>query len=159
VSASVHFSSKSQEWETPQDLFDQFNSKFNFEVDVCATVENAKCSSFFSIDDDGLSKSWAPQICWCNPPYGRSIKHWIEKSQKEAELGATVVCLIPARPDTSYWHDFIFPFAEIHFIRGRLKFGHAKHGAPFPSAVVVFRPGGIDPLTRWDKVRRSMGVS
>ena len=75
-----------------------------------------------------------------NPPYGREIKKWIEKAYKESTKGAIVVCLIPARTDTKYWHEYIFPYAsEIRFIKGRLKFGNSANSAPFPSALVIFK--------------------
>lgn len=74
-----------------------------------------------------------------NPPYGREIKLWIQKAYEESLNGAVVVCLIPARTDTTYWHNFIFGKAsEIRFIKGRLKFGDGKNSAPFPSAVIVY---------------------
>lgn len=77
-----------------------------------------------------------------NPPYGSGIGKWLEKAAVEARRsGATVVCLIPARTDTSWWHDYIAPYAwEIRFLRGRLRFSDHKWNAPFPSAIVVFRP-------------------
>ncbi|MGG4783988.1 phage N-6-adenine-methyltransferase, partial [Morganella morganii] len=123
----VHYSSKSNEWATPQNLFDELNDEFNFTLDPCATDENAKCSKYFTIEDDGLSKDWSNEVVFMNPPYGREIKKWIEKAYKECLNGATVVCLIPARTDTTYWHDFIFDKAnDIRFLRGRLKFGNSK---------------------------------
>ena len=73
-----------------------------------------------------------------NPPYGRGIKHWIEKAYSESLNGALVVCLIPSRTDTRYWHDYIFPYAEIRFMKGRVKFGDSKNSAPFPSSIVIF---------------------
>lgn len=73
-----------------------------------------------------------------NPPYGRTIKQWMQKAYESSLKGATVVCLVPARTDTAWWHDFAMK-GEIEFIRGRLKFGGHKNSAPFPSAVVVFR--------------------
>lgn len=136
---SVHFSSKSNEWTTPQYLFDEFNEEFNFTLDPCATDENAKCSKYFTIEDDGLSKDWSNDVVFMNPPYGREIKHWIKKAYEESLKGATVVCLIPARTDTTYWHDFIFDKADdIRFLKGRLKFGNGKNSAPFPSAIVIY---------------------
>lgn len=123
----VHYSSKSNEWATPQNLFDELNDEFNFTLDPCATDENAKCSKYFTIEDDGLSKDWSNEVVFMNPPYGREIKKWIKKAYEESLNGATVVCLIPARTDTTYWHDFIFDKAyDIRFIRGRLKFGNSK---------------------------------
>ncbi|MCH4356070.1 phage N-6-adenine-methyltransferase [Staphylococcus haemolyticus] len=137
---SVHFSSKSNEWTTPQYLFDELNEEFNFTLDPCATDENAKCSKYFTIEDDGLSKDWSNDVVFMNPPYGREIKKWIKKAYEESLNGATVVCLIPARTDTMYWHDFIFDKADdIRFLKGRLKFGNGKNSAPFPSAIVVYK--------------------
>lgn len=136
----VHYSSKSNEWATPQKLFDELNEEFNFTLDPCATDENAKCNKHFTIEDDGLSKDWSKDVVFMNPPYGREIKKWIKKAYEESLNGATVVCLVPARTDTTYWHDFIFDKADdIRFLRGRLKFGNSKNSAPFPSAIVLYR--------------------
>jgi phage N-6-adenine-methyltransferase len=133
---SVHFSSKSNEWSTPQDFYDQLNQEFSFTLDPCATDENAKCAKYYTQKDDGLSQSWDNEIVFCNPPYGREIKHWVKKAS-EAK-GGIVVLLIPARTDTSYFHDYVYGKAEIRFIRGRLKFGDSKQSAPFPSMLVIF---------------------
>jgi site-specific DNA-methyltransferase (adenine-specific) len=133
---SVHFSSASDNWSTPQDFFDELNAEFNFTLDVCADSVNAKCQRYFTKDMDGLTQDWTG-VVWCNPPYGRTIAKWIEKGYKSSLLGNTVVMLIPARTDTAYWHDFVMK-GEVRFIRGRLKFGGHKNSAPFPSAVVVF---------------------
>ncbi|MBM0777150.1 DNA N-6-adenine-methyltransferase [Staphylococcus epidermidis] len=135
----VHYSSKSNEWATPQKLFDELNEEFNFTLDPCATDENAKCNKHFTIEDDGLSKDWSKDVVFMNPHYGREIKKWIKKAYEESLNGATVVCLIPARTDTTYWHDFIFDKADdIRFLRGRLKFGNSKNSAPFPSVIVIY---------------------
>ena len=139
---SVHFSSETNEWSTPQDLFDRLNDKWHFELDVCATPGNAKCARYFTAAEDGLSQPWAPYMCWMNPPYGRAIKHWVKKAYEEGLKGATVVCLIPSRTDTAYWHDYVMKATEIRFIRGRLKFGGSKDSAPFPSAIVIFDGSG-----------------
>ena len=140
------FSSSTDMWATPQYFFDKLNSKFRFETDVCATNENAKCSNFFTPEMDGLSMDWTG-VCWMNPPYGRGIGAWIEKAYKSArENGATVVCLIPARTDTKWWHNYCMK-GEITYIKGRLKFSDARDSAPFPSAVVVFRPSVADALS------------
>ncbi|BBD90337.1 phage DNA N-6-adenine-methyltransferase-like protein [Staphylococcus caprae] len=121
---SVHFSSKSNEWYTPQYLFDELNEKYQFTLDPCASHENAKCDKYFTIEDDGLTKDWSKDIVFMNPPYGRNIKRWIKKAYEESVKGATVVCLIPARTDTTYWHDYIFNNAyNIKFLKGRIKFG------------------------------------
>lgn len=133
---NVHFSSKSNEWSTPQDTFDALNREFSFTLDPCATKENAKCKKFFTAEDDGLAQSWDGEIVFCNPPYGREIRNWVEKAHNTKGL---VVLLIPARTDTSYFHDYIYGKAEIRFIRGRLKFGGSKNSAPFPSMVVIYK--------------------
>ena len=136
---NVHFMSESDQWATPQDLFNKLDSIFNFETDVCADASNAKCDKFYSVEDDGLKQDWEG-VCWCNPPYGREIPKWIEKAYTSSvESNATVVCLVPARVDTRWWHDYCVK-GEMFFIKGRLKFGEATSSAPFPSAIVVFRP-------------------
>ena len=129
-------SSNSDRWETPQKLFDELNQKYNFEIDVCALPENAKCENYFSPEVDGLKQDWTG-VCWMNPPYGREIGKWMKKALESSRNGATVVCLVPARTDTAWWHDYAMK-GEIEFIRGRLKFGNSKNSAPFPSAIVVF---------------------
>ena len=121
-------------WETPQDLFNMLDDEFHFDIDVCATSENAKCSKFFSPLDDGLSQDWQG-VCWMNPPYGKEIGAWMKKAM-EAE--AIVVCLVPSRTDTKWWHEYAMKASEIRFIKGRLKFGDSKNSAPFPSAIIVF---------------------
>ena len=135
---NVHFSSATDLWATPQDFFDCYNGLYGFQLDVCASPENAKCARFFTKEDDGLAQEWTG-VCWMNPPYGRDIKHWMRKAYQSSLAGATVVCLVPARTDTAWWHDYAVK-GQIEFIRGRLKFGGAVNSAPFPSAVVVFTP-------------------
>ena len=136
----VHYSSKTNEWSTPQDFFDELDKEFNFTLDPCSTSENAKCAKYFTVEDDGLKQDWSNDVVFMNPPYGREIKHWIKKAYEEHIKGATVVCLIPSRTDTTYWHDYIFGKAsDIRFLRGRLKFGDSKNSAPFPSAVIIYK--------------------
>lgn len=134
------FSSKTDLWATPQDFFDTLNNEFHFTLDPCATAENAKCSTYYTIAEDGLQQDWSGHIVFCNPPYGRKIGEWVKKCYEESLKGTLVVMLIPARTDTSYFHDYIYGKAEIRFVRGRLKFGEAKQGAPFPSMVVIYKP-------------------
>lgn len=135
---NVHFSSKTDLWATPQHFFDKYDAQFGFTLDVCALPENAKCARFFTPEVDGLAQEWTG-VCWMNPPYGRGIGAWVRKAYEASKAGATVVCLLPARTDTKWWHDYCQK-GQVEFIRGRLKFGDAKNSAPFPSAVVVFRP-------------------
>lgn len=138
----VMFSSKTAEWTTPQTFYDRLNQEFNFTLDPCCTDETAKCNTYYTEADDGLSQSWAGHSVFMNPPYGRSIKEWIRKAYEESRKPNTVVvALIPARTDTRYWHDYCMEASEIRFIKGRLKFGESNNSAPFPSAVVVFGSG------------------
>jgi len=134
-------SSKSNEWATPKKLFDYLDSEFHFTLDPCCTEENKKCEKHYTMDDDGLSKSWKDEIVFMNPPYGGHTRDWIIKAQNETLNNCTTVCLIVSSTDRSYWHEIIDIDAdEIRFLRGRIKFGGLKSTAPFASAIVVFRP-------------------
>ena len=177
----VLFSSDSTEWETPQELFDQLNKEFNFEIDVCATYENKKCNNWLgygpgNIFTDGLKHNWGDMVCWMNPPYGEpeipcvtphekcnkkrckpptkdnltgrgfhiteyipGVIDWVKKAYEESLKGATVVCLLPARTDTKWFHNWVLGKAEIRFIRGRLKFVGAPSFAPFPSILAIYK--------------------
>lgn len=152
----VRLRSNTEEWATPQDFFDVLDDEFGFTLDVCATPENAKCDKFFTKADDGLKQSWAGNVCWMNPPYGKQIPAWMEKAYRESCNGTKVVCLVPARTDTRWWHSFAEK-GEKRFVKGRLKFmtgigeairdktasviegRHApNNSAPFPSVIVIF---------------------
>lgn len=122
----VLFSRVSDEWATPAETFDALNAEFRFADDACPLGGDA----------NGLLREWASP-CFCNPPYSE-IGPWMEKAHLEAMAGKVVVMLVPSRTDTRWWHDYAMKASEIRFIRGRLKFGSAKTGAPFPSCVVVF---------------------
>lgn len=139
---SVHFSSETVEWSTPQDLFDSLNKVFNFFLDPCCTKENQKCLIGFTKEQDGLNQDWHPHHrAFVNPPYGRELGMWMRKAYEESQKGCLVVCLIPARTDTKWWHEYAVK-GDIKFLRGRLKFGGCKNSAPFPSAIVIFYPQG-----------------
>jgi phage N-6-adenine-methyltransferase len=130
--------SESGIYETPSYLFSQLNARFRFTLDVCATPENAKCSRFYTTADDGLAQPWTG-VCWCNPPFGRQIPLWLAKANEAAKAGATVVCLVPVRTDSSWWHAHVV-MHEVEFLPRRLRFVGRKHQAPFACAVVVMRP-------------------
>jgi site-specific DNA-methyltransferase (adenine-specific) len=140
LNTAVMFSSETDLWATPQEFFNELDKEFNFDLDPCATSENAKCDKYFTVLENGLKQDWKGHKVFCNPPYGRAIRDWIKKCYEESlKPNTTVVMLIPARTDTTYFHDYIYHKAkEIRFIRGRLKFGNATNSAPFPSMVVVF---------------------
>jgi phage N-6-adenine-methyltransferase len=141
---NVHFLSRTSEWPTPKWFFEELDREFHFSLDPCSTDENAKCLRHFIRKDNGLTQDWSSDVVFMNPPYGREISDWMQKAWESALEGATVVCLVPARTDTRWWHTFAIR-GEIRFLRGRLKFEGAMHCAPFPSAIVVFRPSSIDP--------------
>lgn len=141
------FSSDSDEWATPQDLYDKLNAEFEFTLDPCATPENAKCKRFFTKEDDGLKQTWKDETVFVNPPYS-NISEWVRKCRDESVVSVPpVVLLIPSRTDTKYFHGYIWDLernqprdgVETRFLKGRLKFGNSKNSAPFPSVVVVFR--------------------
>ncbi len=137
---SVHFMSRSNEWRTPQKTFSDLDSEFNFVFDAACTSENCLCKDGFMVDGgcDALISDWPKNgYIWLNPPYGRQLGKWIKKVHEEWKKGCKIVCLIPARTDTSYWHEYIFDQAKIRFLRGRLYFSEGGR-APFPSAVIIF---------------------
>lgn len=140
MKTAVHFSSATDMWETPQEVFDALNKEFSLNFDVCAVRQNTKVrGAFFTPQQDGLKQDWKDLRAWMNPPYGREIGKWIAKA---ATGGASiVVALLPARTDTRWFHDYIYnkPNVEIRFIKGRLKFGGHTNAAPFPSMIVIFR--------------------
>ena len=132
------FTSGYSDWETPQEFFDAVYEIYRFDLDVCATHSNAKCPRYYTKKEDGLLQTWSG-ICWMNPPYGREIARWVRKAYESAlNPGTVVVCLLPARTDTRWWHDYVIAHAQrVVFIKGRLRFS-GKGSAPFPSALVVF---------------------
>jgi len=147
------FTSNSHEWETPQELYDELNAEFHFTLDPCASHHNAKCEMYWTEHDDGLKKPWWYWIgnkkgyhhVFMNPPYGRQIGKWIKKAWEESQKGCLVVCLLPARTDTKWFHDYCKK-GEIRFLKGRIYFsmrdiwGNKLSGrAPFPSMIVIFR--------------------
>lgn len=137
----VMFSSRSDEWSTPDDLFDKLNRLYHFDLDPCATDNNTKCENYYTKEQDGLVQSWKGARVFCNPPYGREVGKWVRKcSTEDTEI---CVMLLPARTDTKWFHEYIYNKAEIIFLKGRLKFGQSENSAPFPSMVVIFKKGGF----------------
>lgn len=138
MKSNIVFSSNSDEWYTPQGVFDELDKEFDFNLDPCATDENHKCEEYYTKEKDGLSQNWGGKRVFCNPPYSQ-IDKWVEKAHDEGVKDNTVVVLlIPSRTDTRYFHNYIYQRAEIRFVKGRIKFSD-KGSAPFPSMVVIFR--------------------
>lgn len=144
------FTSNSDEWNTPQDLFDTLNKEFEFALDAAASKDNSKTIYYLKKNSevDALTTNWYESLSkiwkwkgnknvWLNPPYSQN-KAFMKKAYEESEKGLTVVCLIPSRTDTKYWHDYVMKASEIRFIKGRLKFSDSKNSAPFPSCIVIF---------------------
>ena len=145
------FSHKGDEWQTPKWLFDQLDAEFHFQIDAAATSENTKCENLFRISKSTPNGSlghdwvWSDTSIWrrffLNPPYSK-IAAFMKKAYEESLKGATVVCLIPCRTDTRYWHDYCMKASEIRLIKGRLKFTNQTiektSSATFPSCIVVF---------------------
>lgn len=139
MNTDVMFSSKSDEWSTPQEMFDMLNHAFKFDLDPCADESNHKCDLYYTKEQDGLKQPWGGHSVFCNPPYGREIGRWVKRASEQSKLpNTTVVMLLPARTDTKWFHEYIYHEEVIIFIEGRLKFGGQKNSAPFPSMVVIF---------------------
>jgi len=154
--STVAHSSATDDWPTPQSFYDRLNKEFKFVLDVAASSRNALCPDYYGLDHpnparrDALTKDWAAEAkalggaIWMNPPYGLTIGAWMEKALATSQAGATVVCLVPARTCTTWFQDYAM-YGSVRFVRGRITFGNATSGAPFPSAVVVFSPTGNPP--------------
>lgn len=136
-------------WTTPKDFFNKLNQEFGFTLDAAALSNSTLVADNWYGPDhtdpsrrDAFARSWTAdsggKAIWLNPPYGRKIGEWVKKANQEADAGGLIVCLVPARTDTNWWHNYCIQH-EVRFIKGRLKFGDGKNSAPFPSAVVVIR--------------------
>lgn len=138
--------SRGSDWATPQDLYDQLNAEFHFTLDVCASDWNKKHEDYFDEVKNGLIQDWGTNICFCNPPYGKVLNDWMKKAYESAQNGATVVCLVPAATDTSWWHDYAMK-GEIRFLRGRPRFTTpegAWQQTFSPSVIVIFRKNPLN---------------
>ena len=139
MNSEVMFSSKKIDWETPSDLYSILDNEFHFTLDPCSTHENHKCAKYYTIEENGLLQDWSNEVTYINPPYGADQRMWIKKAYTEyVKNGTTSVLLLPARPDTDVWFNYVSKAAQIRFIKGRLKFSGHKNAAPFPSAIVIF---------------------
>jgi phage N-6-adenine-methyltransferase len=130
------FSSIKQTWETPDSVFKPLDTEFHFTLDVCASKINAKCSNYYTEEQDALKQNWEG-ICWMNPPF-KQVGKWIKKAYEESRKGATVVCLVASRTNTNWWHDYCMK-GEIRYIRGRPIFKGNIHGLPQPLAIIIFK--------------------
>jgi len=132
------FKSKSTEYETPNEIFDPLKKEFDLKVDVCATKENTKCNIYFTKQEDAFTREWHKYgNCWMNPPWGKDLKKWVKKAFEESQKGITVVCLLPVRSNTNWWHDYCMK-GEIRFLKGEIKFCGMDRGLWLPCSIVIF---------------------
>lgn len=129
-------SSDKDNWETPQWLFDKYDSIYHFTLDAASSDKNAKTEKYYTAKENGLVQPWEG-VVWRNPPYGKGIGKWVQKAYEESRNGSTVVCLLPARTDTAWFHDYCTK-GKIEFLRRRIRFSGSNYDAPFPSMVVIF---------------------
>ena len=138
------FSSNTDNWSTPADLFMKLDDEFHFDLDPCADENNHKCELYFTKEQDGLLQDWSGHRVFCNPPYGRKIVKWVKKAWEESRKENTlVVMLLPARVDTKWFQDYIYHRSEVRFINGRIRFGGSINNAPFPNMIVIYRAPGV----------------
>lgn len=132
------FKSKSEEYETPDEIFRPLQREFNIKLDVCATKENAKCKRYFTKKENALDMNWDENF-WMNPPFGRNLKKWVKKAYEESQKGVRGVILLPVRSNTQWWHKYIIDTgAEVRFLKGETKFVGHKRGLWLPFAIVIF---------------------
>lgn len=150
---SLHFSSEMMTWRTPPEIFNPLHAEINFDCDICASPGSNLLPNYVSPDMDALSPiPWAAygNRLWMNPPYGRALSKWMARTHAEWLNGLDITCLIPARTDTAYWHDYVMQADEIRFVRGRIRFldesGQATNAAPFPSAIIRFTQTIVEHL-------------
>jgi len=134
------FKSKSEEYETPKEIFEPLQKEFQLELDVCATKENTKCELFLTKEEDALTKNWNKNF-WMNPPFGRNLKKWVQKAYEESQKGFIGVLILPVRCNTLWWHKYIIDTkAEVRFLKGETKFVGHKRGLWLPFAIIIFKP-------------------
>jgi len=158
VTAELTYSHNSKStWPTPQPLFDVLDREFHFTIDLAAEPPTAKCHRFYTKEQDALRQDWSGEGGFLNPPYTRGvIDRFAQRAWSYAQFrdAATTVVLVPASVDTQWWWNWA-RHAEVRFIAlGRLQFGEyldkktgkmRSGGAPFRSAVLIFRPGLPQP--------------
>ena len=143
----------SDEWGTPDEVFLPLDAEFHFGLDAAASFDSHKCHTYLTKESNALACDWRSisQSVFLNPPYSQ-LRAFVQKAHEESMKGCKVVCLLPSRTDTKrVWHRFIWDGTSHHprtgvqvrFLEGRITFVGAKNGAPFPSAIVVFRPTSV----------------
>jgi site-specific DNA-methyltransferase (adenine-specific) len=136
------FASKKQDWETPDSIWLPLAEEFPFNLDVAASDKNHLLEQYITEEQDAMKTEWGSHVCWLNPPYGKGypLSAWVKRGYEESKKGAIVVMLIPSRTNTNWFHEICLKHGEVRFLKGRPKFGGAKHGLPQPLCIVIFRP-------------------
>lgn len=141
------YPNRRDDWSTPLDFFLRLDQEFNFTLDACASVDNTKCDRYITREVDAFTVSWVDLAeggaVWVNPPYQRGLKKWVMKAYQESLKGVTVVMLVIAHTDTTWWHDIAMRAQEIRLVKGLLEFSR-RGRAPFASAVLIFRERTFD---------------
>lgn len=112
----------------PQDIFNELNKRFRFTVDVAAAQHNAKLERFYDRGNCGLSRSWAGERVYCNPPYS-NITPWVVKAWREVDAELIVMLLPANRTGQAWWQKHVERFRDrwnsrlrVEFLPGRIRF-------------------------------------
>lgn len=145
-------STEDEDFRTPKYIFKQLNKVYGpFDLDVCASRQNALCDKFHTKEDDALSIIWDGTVAYCNCPYSRS-KQFVKEAVTQFQLNPTlkrVVILIPAYLENRAYHDWVYKYAtDVILYKARIAFEGPKVSrnkrtnkllvASFGSAAVVF---------------------
>lgn len=128
-------------WETPCELFQKFNEQYQFTLDPCCEKKTAKCEKYFTPSENGLIHSWHGERVFVNPPYSRgNIDEWMKKCVEEYKKGVFIVALLPVSTSSTWFHEYVLPYADLEFLRGRVRFVGAPYTAPFSSMLAIYDP-------------------
>ena len=115
-----------QDWATPQLFVNLVEDRMNmkFDLDACSYSHTAKAPYWFTEEDNALSKDWIGNV-WMNPPYGQAIPIWLNYAYEQSQKNnSTVVCLVPARTDTVWFHEAASR-GYLTLLKGRIAFERA----------------------------------
>jgi phage N-6-adenine-methyltransferase len=141
----------SDQWATPWPLVREMEAELGpFDLDPAAEPQTAKAPRFYTIEDDGLTRPWFGRV-WLNPPYSKP-RPWLERAHEATSMGKAdlVAALLPASVDTRWFHETVLPYAELRFIRGRVRF-LGWEGTPIPSPkapslLAIYRSAALEAV-------------
>jgi hypothetical protein len=122
--------SKSDSWVTPASVYDALNAEFHFNDDPCPLDGTG-----------GLEREWGTSV-FLNPPYSAPYP-WVKKAYQESLKGKVIVGLLRGDTSTKWFHEWVLPFTELRFVKGRIKF----NGKPAPFASIIAIWGKYEPRT------------